>query len=99
MDLLVLREAAHGFEGHAIAGREVCPCRPTLQLRLGEVGLAEFSSRATRSSEVREQLYDFSARYGIGLDKSNTKWTPDPGAPWKQRFTVDVQHEFLNNFD
>ena len=61
MDLLVLKETAHGFEGHAIAGKE-----------------------------VREQLYDFSARYGIGLDKSNTKWSRDPCTPWKQRVTVDV---------
>ena len=61
MDLLVLKETAHGFEGHAIAGKE-----------------------------VREQLYDFSARYGIGLDKSNTKWSRDPTTPWKQRVTVDV---------
>merc|ERR1719161_377002 len=61
MDLLVLRETAHGFEGHAIAGKE-----------------------------VREQLFDFSARYGIGLDKSNTKWSPDPSAPWRQRVTVDL---------
>ena len=61
MDLLVLKETAHGFEGHAIAGKE-----------------------------VREQLYDFSARYGIGLDKSNTKWSRDPTTPWKQRVTIDV---------
>jgi hypothetical protein len=61
MDLVVLRETAHGFEGQAVAGRE-----------------------------VRDQLYDFSARFGIGLDKSNTKWTVDASTPWRQNFTVDV---------